>query len=123
MTRILWSRIQDGHWEAELESQNTDPPIVELVHQGESIAEAPAQAAEGQDKWRVRLELPAHLMSDRVQTCLVRLRGQPEPLCRFAVLAGDALEGDIFAELEALRAELDLLGRAFRRHCRETGAS
>lgn len=123
MARIIWSRIEHGRWEAELEIQNAETPVVELIHRGECIAEAPARSADGQGRWQVSLDLPAHLMSDRTQTCLVRLKGQPEVIGRFAILAGEALEGDIFAELEALRAELDLLGRAFRRHCRETGAS
>ena len=35
-------------------------------------------------------------------------------------LAGEALAHDIRAEIDLLRAELDMLKRAFRRHCLET---
>jgi hypothetical protein len=38
----------------------------------------------------------------------------------FAIIAGDAAGEDIRAEMSLLRAELDMLKRSFRRHCRET---
>ena len=37
-----------------------------------------------------------------------------------SLLAGEALGDDIRAEVALLRAELDMLKRAFRRHCLET---
>jgi hypothetical protein len=43
-------------------------------------------------------------------------------LASFAFLAGDALSEDIRAEMDLLRDELDMLKRAFRRHCVETAA-
>ena len=41
-------------------------------------------------------------------------------LVPLALLAGEALSQDIRAEMALMRAELDLLKQAFRRHCRET---
>ena len=38
----------------------------------------------------------------------------------FALMSGDALSYDIRAEVTLLREELDMLKRAFRRHCLET---
>ena len=38
----------------------------------------------------------------------------------FTLMAGDAVADDLRAEVELLRAELDMLKRAFRRHCLET---
>ena len=38
----------------------------------------------------------------------------------FALMSGDALSYDIRAEMTLLREELDMLKRAFRRHCLET---
>jgi hypothetical protein len=38
----------------------------------------------------------------------------------FTLIAGEALGDDIRVEMELLRAELDMLKRAFRRHCVET---
>ena len=36
------------------------------------------------------------------------------------MITGEPLGDDIRAEVELLRAELDMLKRAFRRHCLET---
>ena len=41
-------------------------------------------------------------------------------LGHFSIIAGEALGEDLHAEVELLRAELDMLKRAFRRHCLET---
>jgi hypothetical protein len=41
----------------------------------------------------------------------------------FSIVAGDALAEDIRAELSLLRAELDMLKKAFRRHCVETSGN
>ena len=38
----------------------------------------------------------------------------------FTLIAGEPLADDLRAEVELLRAELDMLKRAFRRHCLET---
>ena len=63
---------------------------------------------------------PGRLLSDGVQTFLISDPDTGEKLASFAVLAGDALGDDIRAEMDLLRAELDMLKRAFRRHCVET---
>ena len=36
------------------------------------------------------------------------------------IVTGVAMEDDVRAEIDLLRAELDMLKRAFRRHCLET---
>ena len=43
-----------------------------------------------------------------------------EVLGSFTLIAGEALGDDLRAEVSLLRAELDMLKRAFRRHCLET---
>lgn len=45
---------------------------------------------------------------------------QGQALGDFSIIAGDAAGEDIRAEMALLRAELDMLKRSFRRHCRET---
>jgi len=55
-----------------------------------------------------------------VQTFLIRDRKTGDTLNSFALLSGDALSYDIRAEVILLREELDMLKRAFRRHCLET---
>ena len=52
---------------------------------------------------------------------MIRDRKEDVVLGSFSIVAGDALAEDIRAELTLLRAELDMLKKAFRRHCVETG--
>jgi hypothetical protein len=66
----------------------------------------------------VRVPIPAALIGDGVRSILVLVDG--EVLGRITLLAGAPLEDDLLAEIGLLRAELDLLKRAFRRHCAET---
>jgi len=70
--------------------------------------------------WEVRVPIPAQLISDGLQSFVISNPDTGETLESFAILAGDALADDIRAEIGLLRAELDMLKRAFRRHCAET---
>ena len=71
-------------------------------------------------RWTVRVPIPADLISDGVQSFVISDATTGTTLSSFAIIAGDALAEDIRAEMDLLRAELDLLKRAFRRHCVET---
>ncbi len=66
----------------------------------------------------VKVPIPAEVLSEGVQTLLVR-HGS-ETLAHFTIITGVAMEDDVRAEIDLLRAELDMLKRAFRRHCLET---
>ena len=55
-----------------------------------------------------------------MQTYLVADAATGEPRL-LRLVAGEALAHDLRAEIDLLRAELDMLKRAFRRHCLETG--
>ena len=72
--------------------------------------------------WDVSVRLPTEVLSDGIQTILIREAGSDEPMERIVIAAGKPLDDDIRAEVDLLRAELDMLKRAFRRHCVETGA-
>ncbi len=111
------SRIRAGHWEA-LWSGATEPALT-VVHQEVALAGL-SVAPEGAARWRLRLPIPAEVLSDGVQTFLIR-QGD-ETVGRFTIVTGVVLEDDLRAEIDLLRAELDMLKRAFRRHCVETGA-
>jgi len=43
-----------------------------------------------------------------------------ETLNSFSIISGTPLDDDIRVEMDLLRAELDMLKKAFRRHCLET---
>jgi len=56
------------------------------------------------------------VLSDGLQTVVLQADG--EVLTKVTILAGAPLQDDLRAEIGLLRAELDLLKRAFQRHAR-----
>ena len=100
------------HPEPQLSAWCMDRPI-------DSLRMSPGK---GPGLWDIALDVPATLLGDGVQTILIRDEVSGAPLEQITIAAGKPLEDDIRAEISLLRAELDLLKRAFRRHCVETGA-
>ncbi len=69
-----------------------------------------------------QVSIPAEVLYDGIQVFLLRDLERDEILGHFSILAGESIAQDALAEIELLRAELDLLKSAFRRHCLEAGA-
>ena len=118
---LTGARIRAGRWEAELAAPGEAAPAVEVWHleqQLEGVTIRPAAAS----RWSVSVPIPAELLSDGVQTFLVRDGATGNRLGQFTIVTGVPLEDDIRAEIDLLRAELDMLKKAFRFHCVETSA-
>ncbi len=117
--RLTKTRIRAGVWEGVL--SGTDSPALEVRHRevevpGVTITAIPDRPAE----WAVRVPIPAEVLGEGVQTFLIRNRDTGETMQHFTVITGVAMEDDLRAEVDLLRSELDMLKRAFRRHCLET---
>jgi hypothetical protein len=109
-------KIAGGVWEAVLAADAA--PEIEAMHAGRAIEGVTVQPLAGKTgKFGIRVPIPAWALNEGVQTFVVRSDG--EMVAQFTLIAGQPLEGDIRAELSLLRAELDLLKRAFQRHVRE----
>ena len=118
--KLTQTRMREGIWEAVL-SGVTETPMLEVRH---LEAVVPGLQVTGmpdrQGEWAVRIPVPLSALSDGVQTFLVCDAASGETLGHFTIIAGVVMEDDIRAEIDLLRAELDMLKRAFRRHCLET---
>ena len=117
------TRIRAGVWEGLLTShtERPSPPDIEVRHLELPLDGVTVTLAHGMTKtWAVRVPIPVDVLSDGVQTFLIHARPGGEKLESFTIITGAALEDDIRAEIDLLRAELDMLKRAFRRHCLET---
>ena len=119
---LTHTRIMQGIWEGILTRKNgsSDVPEVrvtlfERVIEGVEIKEE----TEAQ-QWLLRVPIPADVISGGVQTFLIDDAKDGDRLGHFCLIAGEALGDDIRAEVDLLRAELDMMKRAFRRHCLET---
>lgn len=116
--RLTQTRCANGLWEGVLTGA-PDAPVIAARHQDralDGVEVAPQPGTPGQ--FTVRVPLPASLLSEGVQTVVILL-GE-SVLTQVTVVTGVPLEDDLRAEIGLLRAELDLLKRAFRRHCAET---
>ncbi|MDP2085387.1 MAG: hypothetical protein Q8K20_09335 [Gemmobacter sp.] len=116
------TRIRAGVWQGLLRADPGGPaPEVEVTHhdrrvEGATLASVPDKPGH----WALRVPVPATLLSDGVQTFVIRLSGSGTTLGHFSVILGADGADDLRAEVDLLRAELDMLKRAFRRHCLET---
>ncbi len=117
--RLTQTRIVNGVWEGVLTGAQGAGPGVEAWHQDRKLAGVRVTPVPGQEgSHAVEVPIPSWVVAEGVQTVLLRVGG--EVLAQFTLIAGVPLEEDLRAEISLLRAELDLLKRAFRRHCAET---
>lgn len=117
------TRIQAGVYEAVLTAQTEGNyhPALAVMHLEKEVdgLEITEDASLG-NTWHVRFAIPARLLGDGVQSFLMTETGTGETLDSFTIITGEPLSDDIRAEMDLLRAELDMLKKAFRRHCLET---
>lgn len=108
------TRIAGGVWHGVLVAPGQSPDIA-VTCGGEAAAHElrPDPATPGQ--WHLRIPIPAEMLADGVQSFVIT-DASGAGLGHFSVITGEA-EDDLRAELALLRGELDLLKRAFRRHC------
>jgi hypothetical protein len=117
------TRIQAGIWEGVLTvSGDRIQPQIEVSHlaqglDGVEVSEDP----EVPGRFVLRVPIPREALYDGVQSFVISEVVTGRKLGSFTIVTGQPLEDDVRAEMALLREELDMLKRAFRRHCLETG--
>ena len=116
------TRLFEGVWEGVLTAvdANTEQPDLGVTHLDKPLGELRLKETGEPNQWSVRVPIPIELISDGAQTFLIFDRDTGETLDSYTIIAGDAVSEDIRAEVALLRAELDMVKRAFRRYCAET---
>ncbi|SMX30711.1 hypothetical protein [Actibacterium lipolyticum] len=114
-------RIFAGVWEGLLTGAPDDAPnlqarYLDTLLDGVQVTAIPDAAGE----YTVSVPIPSALLGDGVQTIIILNGATGETLDSFSIVTGEPLEDDIRAEVDLLRAELDMLKKSFRRHCVET---
>jgi len=112
------TRFVDGVWEGRLTGTDA-PPVLNAHHHGQALSR-PNVTQHPETGWVVQVNLPTQVLSDGVQTVVISEDASGDQLGAIHVMAGEALDDDLRAEVQLLREELDMLKRAFRRHCVET---
>jgi len=70
--------------------------------------------------WEMSVPVPAEAVADGIRTIVILDGETQECLASISLLSGEAFDEDLRVEVDLLRQELDMLKRAFRRHCVET---
>ncbi len=114
------TRIHAGFWEGVLTGCDTMPDIA-VHHLAKPLEDVRViEQPDAPKDFLLRVAIPPETIADGVQTYVITDRETGDKLASFAILAGQPLSEDFRAELDLLRAELDMLKKAFRRHCVET---
>ncbi|MEC7259796.1 MAG: hypothetical protein VXW58_18450 [Pseudomonadota bacterium] len=113
--------LRDGIYTATLSGVPGDAPDIAVMFRDEPLPEVKV-TADAPGTWTVCAPIPTTALSDGTHVFLVIDNASGTRLGDFAVIAGDGADDALRTEVELLRAELDLLKRAFRRHCVETSA-
>jgi hypothetical protein len=114
------TRLLAGVWEGILTGARGTPAL-EALHRDRPVEGLSVSETGEPGRYAVRLPLPAEAIAEGVETVLIRDRATGETLDHVTIAAGPAAEADLRAEIALLRAEMDLLKAAFRRHVRDTG--
>lgn len=109
-----------GVWQGVITGSDADAPKVEVTHLDKPVDGVTIAAHATKNTWMLSVPIPPDAIADGVQTLLIIDAAQNEQIGHITLLAGDVLGDDIRAEMDLLRGELDMLKRAFRRHCVET---
>ncbi|SPF81225.1 hypothetical protein [Pseudoprimorskyibacter insulae] len=116
--KIANKSLTSGVWTATLIASNR--PRIRAVHLDRDLPNVTVTETESPDEWALSVPIHASLINDGVQTFVILNDETGEKIDSFTLISGEELSDDIRAEVDLLRAELDMLKRAFRRHCLET---
>lgn len=115
------TKLRQGVWEGLLTgAKDTEKPKLSVTHQGTQVPDVEVTLLENGKGHAVRVPIPDEAIADGMQTILILDAEDDARLGEITLLAGEALGDDMRGEVDLLRAELDMLKRAFRRHCLET---
>jgi hypothetical protein len=114
--------MRNGVWEGVITSTGDTAvrPDITVMYLDQPVEKTELKEGPDAGQWTLQIPVPTHAIADGVQTFVVFDKVDSSKLAYFTLIAGDPLADDMRAEIELLRAELDMLKRAFRRHCLET---
>ncbi len=118
--QLTKTKMQQGIWQGIITQNGTDTPKINVTHHKETVEGVSVTHNTTANHWLLSFPIPANAIADGVQTLIIHDTVAGEKIGHVTLLAGEILGDDIRAEMDLLRAELDMLKRAFRRHCVET---
>ncbi len=114
------TRFREGVWHGLLSGPAGSQPEITVMLDDRPVRGVTLADMGTPGHWALEVPVPIEAVGDGVQTFLISEAAGGTLLESFTLIAGEAMGEDIRAEMALLRAELDMLKRAFRRHCLET---
>jgi hypothetical protein len=111
--------MKSGVWQGLVTGSDATPALL-VTHLEKPVPGVTVLAAKEEGTWLLQIPIPPDAIADGIQTIVITDMASDTKLDSFALIAGEALGDDLRVEVDLLRAELDMLKRAFRRHCVET---
>ncbi|WP_298849238.1 hypothetical protein [uncultured Ruegeria sp.] len=117
MTQITLTfiRFENSIWQGHIQA-NTEPRL-DVRYMGETLDGVELSPTE--NGWDLSVQVPIAALSEGVHTFVIADAATTEKLGSFSIIAGEPAADDLRVEVNLLRAELDMLKRAFRRICRD----
>ena len=117
---VTKTRLAHGQWEGMITDvpEGIRPGIAVRVR--DTALEDVTITQVDDTQWRLSFAIPAAVINDGIQTITIVEQKTGDVLNSAAIIAGETADETMLAEIDLLKAELELLKRAFRRHCVET---
>ncbi len=115
--------LRNGVWHGRIDGPADPEPRIEVRHHGQAVPDVALNPTESAGQWDLSVPLPTDALADGVQVFVIFDASNQTRLGDFSLIVGDMADDSLRVEVELLRAELDMLKRAFRRHCRETSGA
>ncbi|HCI05743.1 MAG TPA: hypothetical protein DE314_00065 [Sulfitobacter sp.] len=113
-------KLRRGVWEAVISNSQPGEPQITVTHLNQEVPGFELAEKPDDNLWLLQVPIPQDAIADGVQTFAIGDKADGTRIGHFTLIAGEALGDDMRVEVELLRTELDMLKRAFRRHCVET---
>ncbi len=115
-------RLIDGGWVGRLTTAAGQPaPELRVTLSGHALKEVRIEQDDEPGQWRLAVPLPIEHLADGVIVLQIADAAGDALIGEYHLVAGQSLPDDLRGEVSLLRAELDLLKRAFRRRGQERG--
>ncbi|WP_298935124.1 hypothetical protein [uncultured Ruegeria sp.] len=108
-------KFENGIWQGHIQAESE--PGIEVRYLGAALSGVEMSPAEG--GWNLNVPVPVTALSEGVHSFVIVDIDTTQKLADFTIIAGSPAADDLRAEVELLRAELDMLKRAFRRICHD----
>ncbi len=104
-------RFENALWQGHLRSESE--PQIDVRYLGEPVPDV--ELSSEANGWTLRIPVPLAALSEGVHCIAIFDATTDQKLGDFPIIAGTPAADDMRAEIALLRAELDMLKRAFRR--------